>query len=126
MHATTNNTPAAAISRPDRPRGSSRLSIVEVVGVTGSVLVLIWAVQPFGTPGLDLALRMVIVASMLVSNVLHRDSLQRLGLRFDNLARAARAALPPTAAAAGAVVALGLMLGSPPLSLERLLLNFGY
>ena len=102
------------------------MSIVEVVVVTGSVLVLIWLVQPFGTPGMDLALRILIVGSMLVSNVLHRDSFRRLGIRFDNLARAARVMLPPTAVAAGVVVALGLILSSPRLSLQRLLLNFGY
>jgi hypothetical protein len=126
MHARTNNTPAAAISPRDLPRGLRWISIVEVVVVTGSVLVLIWRVEPFGTPDMDLALRIVIVGSMLASNVLHRDSFTRLGIRFDNLARAARVMLPPTAIAAGVVLALGLMLSSPRLSLERLFLNFGY
>jgi len=126
MHATTNNTPAAAISPPALPRGLRWLSLVEAVGVTGAVLVLIWLVQPFGTPGMDLALRILIVGSMVVSNVLHRDSFRRLGIRVDNLGRAARAVLPPTAIAAVVVVALGLILSSPRLSLQRLLLNFGY
>ena len=126
MHARTNNTPDPAISRRDLPRWLRWISIVEVVVVTGSVLVLIWLVQPSGTPGMDLTFRILIVGWMLVSNVLHRDSFQRLGIRFDNLARAARMMLPPTAIAASVVVALGLILSSPRLSLQRLLLNFGY
>ena len=126
MHASTNSTTAPAISPRNLPGWVRWISIVEVVVVTGSVLVLIWLVQPSGTPGMDLAFRVLIVGGMLVSNVLHRDSFERLGIRFDNLARAARVILPPTAIAAGVVVALGLILSSPRLSLQRLLLNFGY
>src|ERR1700682_2340535 len=126
MHARTNNTPDPAISPRDLPRWVRWVSIVEVLVVTGSVLVLIWLVQPSGTPGMDLAFGVIIVGGMLVSNVLHQDSFHRLGIRFDNIARAARVVLPPTAIAAGVVVALGLILSSPRLSFQRLLLNFGY
>ena len=107
MHSSTNSTAAPAISPRDLPRWLRWTSIAEVLVVTGSVLVLIWLIQPSGTPGMDLTFRILIVAWMLASNVLHRDSLQRLGIRFDNLARAARVVLPPTAIAAGVVVALG-------------------
>src|SRR2546426_10429241 len=126
MHASTNSTTAPAISPRNLPGWVRWISIVEVVVVTGSVLVLSWLVQPWGPPGMDLAFRVLIVGGMLVSNVLHRDSFERLGIRFDNLAHAARVILPPTAIAAGVVVALGLILSSPRLSLQRLLLNFGY
>lgn len=107
-------------------RRSSLTSALEVVAVTGAILVLIWVVQPLGTPNLALALRLAIVASMLLSNVVHRDSLNRLGIRLDNAAAAARIALPPTAIAACALGAVGLIVGRPPLLMQRLALNFAY
>src|SRR5712692_9374895 len=100
MQARTNNRPAARTS-PRRTRRSRWALIVELVGVIGAVFALIWVVQPLDLPGLDLSLRILIVASMLISNFAHRDSFRSLGLRIDNLPRAASGALPATATAAG-------------------------
>jgi membrane protease YdiL (CAAX protease family) len=83
-------------------------------------------VQPLDLPDLDLSLRIPIVASMLISNFAHRDSFRSLGLRIDNLPRAASGALPATATAAGIVVALALIVGPRELELQRVLLNFVY
>ena len=98
----------------------------EVAVITGSILLLIWVVQPLGGPGADLAFRLAIVVLMLLSNLSHGDSRRRMGLRLDNLMASARLGLPATAIAAGVVVMLGLILAPSRPDYQRLLLNFGY
>lgn len=102
------------------------LPAAEAVLVTASVLVLIWVVQPRVSSGPDIAVRLVIVSAMLVSNIAHRDGLKRLGLRLDNFAAAARIAALPTAVAAAIVMAAGAILAPPEPNLQRAAVNFAY
>lgn len=98
----------------------------EVAVITGSILLLIWVVQPLGGPRTDLAFRLALVTLMLLSNLWHDDSRRRMGLRLDNLLASARLGLPATAMAAGVVAMLGLILAPSRPDYQRLLLNFGY
>jgi len=125
MHANRNNTDATT-SSPRLNRRLSWVSVAEVAAVTGAILALIWIVQPLGASNLDLALRLLIVASMLLSNIAHCDSRERLGIRLDNFATAARIVLPATAVVACAFGLLGLIVARPPLSVQPVALNFAY
>ena len=125
MHAHTNKTEAIAISAR-RSRGWRWISVPEVLSVTGTILALIWVVQPLGSSSLDLALRLLIVAAMLLSNIAHGDSLRRLGLRLDNVGAAVRVASRPTAIVACTLTAVGLIVGRPQLDVQRMALNFVY
>jgi hypothetical protein len=102
------------------------LQAAEAVLVTASVLVLIWVLQPRVSFAPDVAVRLVIVSAMLVSNIAHRDGLKRLGLRLDNFAAAARIAALPTAVAAAIVITAGAILASPEPNLQRAAVNFAY
>ena len=102
------------------------LPAAEVGAIAGSILLLIWVVQPLGEDRTDLGVRLAIVALMLLSNFWHGDSRRDMGLRLDNLPASARQALPATAIAAGMVTVIGLVLAPAHADYRRLLVNFGY
>ena len=123
--ASTNKMDAAAIS--PRPDSRSRLvSAAEVVVVTAAILVLIWVLQPLGSLALDFGVRILIVASMLASTIVHGDSARRLGIRLDNFAEAARTTVRPTAAAAVGLAVLSITLALPQVAIQRMVVNFVY
>jgi hypothetical protein len=99
---------------------------MEVAAVASSVLVLIWILQPLGSSALDLAVRLIILAVMVASNIAHGDSLKRLGIRYDNFSAAARMTIRPTVAAAVAIALISITLALPEVSIQRVVLNFVY
>jgi hypothetical protein len=98
------------------PVASRVRATVEVLVIMGLILLIIWVVKPLDRPALDLSLRILIGVLLAASPLLHHDSLQRLGLRFDNFWRALAGVLPVSLLAAGVFFGTGYYLASiaPP------------
>lgn len=86
-------------------------SAIEVVVFLGSILAFMWRVQPATGTAAHLVYYLLVLAFLVVSAALHRESWRTLGLRFDNLPAAVRLVLPPTFAIALVVAGVAWALG---------------
>lgn len=94
--------------------------------VPASILVIIWLLQPLGLLVLDFGVRFLLVAAMLSSNIWHGDSLNRIGIRFDNFVMAARMVLRPTVAAGLGLALVSIVLVPTQADIGRTSINFLY
>lgn len=83
----------------------------EVVLIVGLILLIIWVVKPLDLDAFDVSLRGLVVALMLGSTWIHRDSRKQVGLRLDTLGAALARVLPASLIAAGVSLAIGVALG---------------
>ena len=79
---------------PAQPTAIRFLAATEIVAILGVIFLIIWVVVPMRLPRLDLGLRVLVGVLLLGSPWLHHDSLDRLGLRFDNFWKAMGRVLP--------------------------------
>jgi membrane protease YdiL (CAAX protease family) len=88
----------------------------EVTLVMGAIFAIIWVVKPQDLPGVDLSLRILVGAMLLLSPWLHHDSRERLGVRLDNFLSALAAVLPVSLVALSVAGVAGYLLGTidPP------------
>ncbi len=109
------------MSRQNRAR---TVSLIEVAAFVAGVLAFIWLIEPRGRTGLDAISLALIVGFAVFTNVRHRDSRARLGLRVDNVPRSALEAAIATALGAAILFAAGNALHSvtlPPRPASRVL-----
>jgi len=101
---------------PAQPTAVRVLATAEIVGILGLIFLIIWVVTPMHRPGLDLSLRVLVGVLLFASPWLHHDSLDRLGLRFDNFWSAVAGVLPISLVAGCLAVGAGFYLKSidPP------------
>lgn len=92
----------------------TRRPALEPVIFVALALVYSWFVRPTGNDWLKGPLLLIVVAIPFLSNILHRDSLRDLGLRFDNLRASIREVGIATVVGAAAVVLIGLAAGDGP------------
>ncbi len=97
------------------------LAAAEALAVVGSILLVIWIIQPLERPGLDRAALALVALFLAASPWLHHDSPERLGLRFHTFLRAFARLLPASLAAAGAAIGAGYYLVTidPPVDPAR-------
>jgi membrane protease YdiL (CAAX protease family) len=109
---------AFSAERPAEPGGPARQPwrILEPLVFVSLALVYIWVVQPTRVDWLRIPFLSLIVLIPFASNYLHGDRLKELGLRVDNLAASAREVAIVTLAAGVAVVGIGLLAGTTPVT----------
>jgi membrane protease YdiL (CAAX protease family) len=90
--------------------------ILEPLVFVSLALAYIWVVQPTRDDWLRVPFLALIVIIPFVSNYVHRDRPKDLGLRVDNLAGSMRDVAVMTLAAAIAVVGIGLLAGTTPVT----------
>jgi membrane protease YdiL (CAAX protease family) len=87
--------------------------VLEPLLFVSLAVVYSWVIRPTHNDWLRIPFLVVIVLIPFASNLLHRDRLRDLGLRFDNLRASAREVGMATAIGAVAILAVGTLTGDP-------------
>ncbi len=108
MEANQSRHPAASL----RERLTAR-PVLEPLLFVGLAVVYSWVIRGTHNDWLRIPFLVVIVLIPFASNILHRDSLRSLGLRFDNLWVSAREVGLATLIGAVVILAVGTLTGGP-------------
>jgi hypothetical protein len=87
-------------------------AIAEIAIIIGAIAAIIWVAKPRGLPQIDLFLRILVGALLLLSPWLHHDSRERLGFRLDTFWPALAAVAPVSLTAIGVAWVAGYSLGA--------------
>jgi hypothetical protein len=108
MEASQTRDPAGSL----RERLTAR-PVLEPLLFVGLAVVYSWVIRGTHNDWLRIPFLVVIVLIPFASNILHRDRLRDLGLRFDNLRASAREVGLATLIGAVVILAVGMLTGGP-------------